>query len=163
MLITPRTTEKSYAMAGNNVYVFDVPLNASKAEVIAEIEKQYEGVKIKDVRMLITKGKVKAVNRGKRSRPGKASRKDAKKAYVTVLEGKIEIAAFNEIENQAKADAEKSDVSASETKQSSTAASEKTKATEKTSVKKVIAGEKVKKASGLGLFAKKRSGRRGDK
>ena len=144
MLVTPRTTEKSYAMAANNVYVFDVPLDASKAEVIAAIETQYEGVKIKDVRQLVTKGKAKAVNRGKRARPTTASRKDTKKAYVTVLEGKIEIAAFSEIDNQAKAEEAKSDRDPSPL-------AEQDGEGRPTSAKKA------------GLFAKKRSGRRGDK
>lgn len=102
MLVSPRVSEKSYKLNADNVYVFDVPLSSNKAEIISAIEEQYDGVKIKDVRTLIVKGKVKAVNRGKRSRPGQASRKDIKKAYVSVLEGKIDIAAFKEVENQAK-------------------------------------------------------------
>ena len=149
MLITPRVSEKGYKLAGGNVYVFDVPISANKAEIIAAVESQYEGVKIQDVRILITKGKVKAVNRGKRSRPGRASRKDAKKAYVTVAEGKIEIAAFSEIENQAKAEESKS--------VPSDGSSESQK---DTNVKKVTAGAETKKA---GLFARRRTGRRGDK
>jgi large subunit ribosomal protein L23 len=102
MLITPRVSEKSYKLNAEDVYVFDVPKDANKAEIIAEIEKQY-GVKVKDARMLIAKGKAKAVNRGKRARPTTAHRKDIKKAYVRVSEGKIEIAAFQEVDNQAKA------------------------------------------------------------
>ena len=141
MLITPRVSEKSYKMTANNVYVFDVPLNASKAEIITEIESQYDGVKIKDVRLLVNKGKVKAVNRGKRARPTTASRKDTKKAYVTVLEGKIEIAAFSEIDNQAKAEA------------TETVKEAKTET-------KITAGAETKKA---GLLTRRRSGRRGDK
>jgi large subunit ribosomal protein L23 len=138
MLITPRVSEKSYKLTAGNVYVFDVPLTASKAEIIAAIESQYEGVKIRDARMLIAKGKVKAVNRGKRSRPGRAARKDTKKAYVTVAEGEIKIAAFDEVENQAKA--EQAEQAKTDTK--------------------VAASAESKKA---GLFAKRRTGRRGDK
>lgn len=106
MLITPRVSEKSYKLNADNIYVFDVPLNANKAEIIAEIEKQYDGVKVKDARMLVSKGKAKAVNRGKRARPTIAHRKDTKKAYVTMKEGKIDIAAFQEVDNQAKQAAE---------------------------------------------------------
>ena len=145
MLVTPRVSEKSYKMAANNVYVFDVPLNASKAEVIAAIESQYEGVKIKDVRQLVTKGKAKAVNRNKRSRPATANRKDTKKAYVTVLEGKIEIAAFSEIDNQNKVEEAKSDRNPSPLSEEKDGEGRPTSA---------------KKAS---LFARKRTGRRGDK
>jgi large subunit ribosomal protein L23 len=107
MLVTPRATEKSYKLNADNVYVFDVPLSANKVEIAAAIEAQNKGVKVRDVRPMITKGKPKSVNRGKRARPTTAHRKDSKKAYVTVSEGKIEIAAFQEIDNQAKAEASK--------------------------------------------------------
>ena len=143
MLITPRVSEKSYRLAGGNVYVFDVPLDANKAEVISAIEAQYDGVKVRDVRLMIVKGKPKAVNRGKRARPTVTNRKNVKKAYVTVLEGKIEIAAFSEIDNQNKAEN-----------------AEEVKKVEKKAATKVEAGVETKKA---GLFAKRRTGRRGDK
>jgi large subunit ribosomal protein L23 len=156
MLITPRVSEKSYKLVANNIYVFDVPLTANKAEVIAEIEKQYNGVKVRDARLMIVKGKAKAVNRGKRARPTTANRKDTKKAYITVAEGKIEIAAFSEIDNQVKADAEKN-VAASETKQSS---KEKLDRRDEESARDDKGGAETKQA---GLFAKRRTGRRGDK
>jgi len=111
MLITPRVSEKSYKLAADNVYVFDVPLDANKAEVTAAIEAENKDVKVRDVRLAVIKGKPKAVNRGKRARPTTTTRKDTKKAYVTLAEGKIEIAAFAEIENQANAaEAEKAKV-----------------------------------------------------
>jgi large subunit ribosomal protein L23 len=138
MLITPRVSEKSYKLAAGNVYVFDVPLGANKTEVIAAIEKQYDGVKVRDARLMIVKGKAKTVNRGKRARPTTAHRKDTKKAYVTILEGKIEIAAFSEIDNQVQA-----------------AESEKAKTDTKST-----ANTEAKKA---GLITRRRTGRRGDK
>ncbi|MCL2280276.1 50S ribosomal protein L23 [Candidatus Saccharibacteria bacterium] len=111
MLITPRVSEKSYKLAADNVYVFDVPLDANKAEVTAIIETENKDVKVRDVRLVIAKGKPKSVNRGKRARPTTTTRKDTKKAYVTLSEGKIEISAFAEIENQANAtEAEKAKV-----------------------------------------------------
>jgi large subunit ribosomal protein L23 len=125
-------------LAAGNVYVFDVPLNANKTEVITTIEKQYDGVKVRDARLMIVKGKAKTVNRGKRARPTTAHRKDTKKAYVTVLEGKIEIAAFSEIDNQ---------VQAAESEKAKT----DTKATANTEAKKA------------GLITRRRTGRRGDK
>ncbi len=91
MLITPRISEKSYKLSASNVYVFDVPMDANKAQVTVAVEAEYPDVKVGDVRLLVAKGKVKAVNRGKRARPTTASRKDTKKAYVTVKEGSIEI------------------------------------------------------------------------
>jgi large subunit ribosomal protein L23 len=137
MLITPRVSEKSYKLNADNVYVFDVPKSANKAEIIAEIEKQY-GVKVKDARMLVAKGKAKAVNRGKRARPTTTHRKDTKKAYVRVAEGKIEIAAFQEVDNQAKAaEAEKAKA---DTKQAENAG-----------------------AKNASLVTRRRTGRRGDK
>ena len=107
MLITPRVSEKSYKLSAGNVYVFDVPVSANKAEVIAAIKAQYADIKIADVRLMIVKGKAKAVNRGKRSRPGVATRKNVKKAYVTIAEGKIEISAFSEVANQMQGTTEK--------------------------------------------------------
>jgi large subunit ribosomal protein L23 len=94
MLITPHISEKSYGLAAGKIYVFDVPLNASKSAVKAAVKAQYPDVKVEDVRLAIIKGKVKAVNRGRRARPGKTTLPDRKKAYVTVSEG--EIAVFKE-------------------------------------------------------------------
>ena len=49
---------------------FDVPMSANKAEVARELTQEYPDIEIADVRLMITKGKVKSVNRGKRARPG---------------------------------------------------------------------------------------------
>jgi len=111
MLIIPHVSEKSYKLAGENVYVFVVPLSANKAQVTEAVEAENKDVKVRDVRLAVIKGKPKAVNRGKRARPIKTNRKDTKKAYVTLAEGKIEITAFAEIENQVTAnEAEKAKV-----------------------------------------------------
>jgi hypothetical protein len=88
--------------------------------------------------MLVAKGKAKTVNRGKRSRPTTTHRKDTKKAYVRVAEGKIEIAAFEEVTNQVRA-----------------AEAEKAK-----DEQKVSASTETKAAK---MFAKRRTGRRGDR
>jgi large subunit ribosomal protein L23 len=138
MLATPRVSEKSYKLNSQNVYVFDVPMSANKASVIAAIEEEHSGVKVRDVRLLVVKGKAKAVNRGKRARPTTAKRKDTKKAYVTVSEGKIEIAAFSEIDNQAQP---------TETEKVKTDS-------------KIDASAESKKA---GLLTRRRTGMRGDK
>ena len=37
MVITPRISEKSYGLSRQNVYVFDVPMSANKAEVAREL------------------------------------------------------------------------------------------------------------------------------
>lgn len=91
MLVTPRISEKSYKLSAANVYVFNVPIDANKAQVTAAVEAEYPDVTVGDVRLVVVKGKAKAVNRGKRARPTTTSRKDTKKAYVTVKEGSIEI------------------------------------------------------------------------
>ncbi|MCL2451647.1 50S ribosomal protein L23 [Candidatus Saccharibacteria bacterium] len=140
MLITPRATEKSYKLNSSNIYVFDVPLTANKSQVTAAIEEQNAGVKVGDVRLLIIKGKPKNVNRGKRSRPGQTTRKNVKKAYVTLADGKIEVAAFTEIDNQVQAaEAEQAKV---ETKKNAKVDTEAKKA---------------------GLITRRRTGRRGDR
>ncbi|MDR2524505.1 MAG: 50S ribosomal protein L23 [Candidatus Nomurabacteria bacterium] len=156
MLITPRVSEKSYKSAADNVYVFDVPLSANKYQVAAAIEAENDGVKVRDVRLVVVKGKPKSVNRGKRARPTTTTRKDFKKAYVTLADGKIEIAAFSEIDNQMKAEAAK-DVTASDAKQSS---KDRLDRRAEESARDDKGGAETKKA---GLFARKRTGRRGDK
>lgn len=91
ILLTPRISEKSYGLSAQNVYVFDVPRSANKAQVIAAVRENYPDVKISDVRLMIAKGKVKSVNHGKHARPTLAKRADKKKAYVSVSEGKIAV------------------------------------------------------------------------
>lgn len=86
LTITPRATEKAYAQSQNNVYVFNVPLDANKQEIVKSIEQQYE-VKVTGIKTLVQSGKSIRFNRGKRRYPGTTHRKDAKKAYVTLAEG----------------------------------------------------------------------------
>lgn len=139
MLITPRISEKGYAQSQRNIYVFDVPLDANKAQIIAAVKEHFPEVKVADVRLLIQKGKVKAVNRGKRARPGSAKRSDIKKAYVTLSEGSIEVFAnTDEYENA---------TSAAQTAQAVQA-------------EKVATDGETKKA---GLLTRRRTGNRGDK
>jgi large subunit ribosomal protein L23 len=84
--VYPRATEKAYGMAKNNVYVFDVPVTANKRQIIDAIQAQFE-VTIVSIKTLVQSGKAIRANRGKRSVPGIAMRKDSKKAYVTLAEG----------------------------------------------------------------------------
>jgi|GEM_PF-130485 len=147
MLITPHVSEKSYKLAADNVYVFRVPLNANKSEITAVIEAENKDVKVRDVRLSVIKGKPKAVNRGKRSRPSKTTRKDWKKAYVTLAEGKIEVAAFAEIENE---------INASNAKQSSEAQS----STKSEGSGAVASDDKKSKST---IITRRRTGRRGDR
>lgn len=91
MVITPHVSEKAYALAKGNVYIFDVPMSANKAEVKRELAALYPEVEIGDVRLAISKGKVKAVSHGKRARPGVTKRSNTKKAYVTLTNGSIKV------------------------------------------------------------------------
>jgi large subunit ribosomal protein L23 len=84
--VYPRATEKAYGMAKDNVYVFEVPVNANKQQITDAIQTQFE-VTIISIKTLVQSGKAIRANRGKRSQPGIAMRKDSKKAYVTLAEG----------------------------------------------------------------------------
>jgi large subunit ribosomal protein L23 len=84
--VIPRATEKAYAQSQNNVYVFNVPLTANKQEIAAAVETQFE-VKVTGIKTLVQSGKAVRFSRGKNRYPGTTTRKDSKKAYVTLAEG----------------------------------------------------------------------------
>lgn len=84
--VTPRATEKAYALGANNVYVFNVPLTANKQEIAHAVETQFE-VKVVRIKTLVQSGKAVRFSRGKNKYPGTTTRKDSKKAYVTLAAG----------------------------------------------------------------------------
>lgn len=84
--VIPRATEKSYAQSQNNVYVFNVPLAANKQEIVTAVETQFE-VKVTGIKTLVQSGKAVRFSRGKNRYPGTTTRKDTKKAYVTLAKG----------------------------------------------------------------------------
>lgn len=85
--VTPRATEKAYAQSlSTNTYVFNVPLTANKQEIVAAVESQFE-VKVTRIKTLVQSGKAVRFSRGKNRYPGTTTRKDSKKAYVTLAEG----------------------------------------------------------------------------
>jgi len=86
ILVTPVTTEKAYGQSLKNIYVFDVPVKANKNEIVAAVEAQY-GVKIVAIKTLIQSGKAVRFSKGKNRIPGKTTRSDSKKAYVTLAVG----------------------------------------------------------------------------
>jgi large subunit ribosomal protein L23 len=87
LVITPRASEKAYALsASENTYVFVVPLGSNKIEIKKAIEAEYS-VNVKAVNIVRQDGKKKAAAKGKRVKPGVGKRNDHKKAYVTVAEG----------------------------------------------------------------------------
>lgn len=86
VLVTPRATEKAYAQSQDGVYVFNVPLTATKRDIVESVETQY-GVKVTRVKTAVQNGKAVKFSRGKRRYPGTTTRVDSKKAYVTLAEG----------------------------------------------------------------------------
>lgn len=94
MLVIPRISEKTYASAQHNTYVFNVPVTANKHQIAEAVAAEYS-VKVVDVRLVNVKGKVVRAYRGKKAQPGLAQRSTIKKAYVRVGEGDS-INIFNE-------------------------------------------------------------------
>lgn len=86
IIITPRTTEKAYGLTTKNTYVFNVPLNANKQQIANAVAEQFN-VTVKNVSTAVQSGKAVRFSRGKNRFPGTTTRKDSKKAYVTLAEG----------------------------------------------------------------------------
>jgi large subunit ribosomal protein L23 len=85
--VIPRATEKAYAQSlSTNTYVFNVPLDANKQEIAKAVETQFE-VTVTNIKTLVQNGKAIRFSRGKNRYPGTTTRKDSKKAYVTLAKG----------------------------------------------------------------------------
>ena len=76
----PIITEKATMTSEHGGVVFEVAMDATKPEIKAAVEALFN-VKVKAVNTSVTKGKVKKF-RGKTG-----TRRDVKKAYVTLVEG----------------------------------------------------------------------------
>jgi large subunit ribosomal protein L23 len=76
----PIITEKATLASEGGAVVFEVAMDATKPAIKEAVETLFN-VKVKAVNTTITKGKTKRF----RGRPG--TRKDVKKAYVTLVEG----------------------------------------------------------------------------
>lgn len=98
LTLIPRVSEKAYGQSQNGTYVFNVPMSANKAGVMAALKEQFD-VAASDVRFTIRKGKPVRASRGKRAQPGQAVRTKTKKAYVTLVEG-ASLNLFNEGEEK---------------------------------------------------------------
>lgn len=106
MVLKPRVSEKTYALSqeGSNVYVFVVPLAASKLAIASAVSAQFD-VTVLDVNTAVFKGKAKrTIRKGGRPIAGRDS--DFKKAYVTLKEGDA-IAVFKAVEDEKPAAAKK--------------------------------------------------------
>jgi ribosomal protein L23 len=95
MTLIPRVSEKTYAAAQTQTYVFNVPTTANKQQIADTVAREYN-VTVADVRVVVIKGKPVRASRGKRANPGTALRSKRKKAYVRLSEGTINM--FNEEE-----------------------------------------------------------------
>ena len=83
IIIRPLVTEKTArAEADNNVYTFEVGINANKVQIADAVQRLF-GVKVETVRTQIVRGKIKRFGRfsGKRN--------NWKKASVQLAEGDI--------------------------------------------------------------------------
>jgi large subunit ribosomal protein L23 len=76
----PVVTEKSTMASEHGQVVFDVAIDATKSQIKEAVEALF-AVKVKAVNTLVRKGKV------KRFRQELGSRKDVKKAIVTLVDG----------------------------------------------------------------------------
>ena len=85
-LLEPRATEKTYLEQTKRTYVFPVKRTATKQEIAALVEKEFN-VKVTDVRTLIRNGKKTKYSKGKHAYPGITHRQDKKYVYVTLAEG----------------------------------------------------------------------------
>lgn len=77
---SPVVTEKSTLASEHGQVVFDVAIDATKTQIKEAVEALF-AVKVKAVNTLVRKGKV------KRFRQELGTRKDVKKAIVTLVEG----------------------------------------------------------------------------
>jgi len=95
ILLIPKVSEKSFKLAGTNVYMFNVPIDANKIQIKAAVESEYK-VTVLKVNVAVAKGKVKKSFR-KGQQPVDGVRKNTKRAYVTLKDGD-KIPFFEEVE-----------------------------------------------------------------
>jgi ribosomal protein L23 len=137
MTTIPITSEKALTLLTADKYMFYVPMSASKNSVAKNIASQFK-VTVVNVDMAIRKGKPKRFSRGKHRYPGTTFTKDRKIAYITLKAGD-KIRVFDEEPDQKpKDDSPKTKVDSSDVVDSKP--------------------QKTKR-----LFAKRRTGNRGDK
>ncbi len=88
ILIRPIVTEKLTRLMDDGHYAFEVRRDANKIEIRKALEEHYPGIKIKEVRTMIARGK----RRRQFTRRGvmEGRKPTIKKAIVTLLEGEID-------------------------------------------------------------------------
>lgn len=94
LLVSPRLTEKTYLLAAQGIYTFDVPVEVNRQQIAAAIEEAFK-VDVKSIRIIKQTGKAKRYSRGKRAFPGVRREQDSKKALVRLGKGQT-IAVFEQ-------------------------------------------------------------------
>ncbi len=95
ILIRPLVTEKLTQLMENGHFSFQVKQEANKIEIRNAIESRYPGVKIKEVRTMIVRGK----RRTQMTRRGRVEgrRSSYKKAIITLTPDSEQIDFFEEV------------------------------------------------------------------
>ncbi len=95
ILIKPLVTEKMTGLMEQGHYAFEVAKGANKVEIRKAVEARYPGVKVKEVRTMVVRGK----RRSQLTRRGKVSGRTAgyKKAVVTLVADSQRIDFFEQI------------------------------------------------------------------
>lgn len=105
--LIPRISEKAYKLSQErNTFVFDIPLNMNRTEVVKALKEQFE-VDAESVKIAIAKGKaVRFIRKGGKTNTG--VRADVKKAYVRLVKGQS-LPIFAAIDEAALEETEKTD------------------------------------------------------
>jgi len=95
ILVKPLVTEKLTALMEDGHYAFQVAREANKVEIRKAVEARYPGVKVKEVRTMIVRGK----RRAQMTKRGRIEGRRAayKKALVTLLPDSEPIDFFEEV------------------------------------------------------------------
>lgn len=95
ILIRPIVTEKLTNLMADQHYAFQVEKNANKIEIRKAVEARYPGIKIKEVRTMVVRGKRRRQSTRRGLVEGRTN--SYKKAIVTLLPGSEEIDFFAEV------------------------------------------------------------------
>ncbi len=95
VLVRPLVTEKLTQLMEAGHYAFEVKMDANKVQIRKAVEARYPGVRIKDVRTLIVRGK----RRSQHTRRGLTRGRTAyhKRAIVSLVEGSEPIDFFEQV------------------------------------------------------------------
>lgn len=80
----PRLTEKAANLSSQNVYTFDIAQDATKHDVVRAVQSLYKVTPVK-VNVVNTKGKSVTL----RTRRGKGTQNNTRKAYVYLKKGDV--------------------------------------------------------------------------